>query len=54
MLLHDHHVVLIRVGEGYWCAELLLLPVDGGTASEADMREEVIMANEDFLGLDEV
>lgn len=54
MLLHDHHVVLIGVGEGNGCAELLLLPVDGRTASEADMREEVIMADEYFLGLDEV
>lgn len=54
MFLHDHHVVLVSVGEGDGRAELFLLPVDGRAAPEAHMREEVIMADEYLLGLYEV
>ena len=54
MLLHYHHVVLVCMREGDGRAELLLLPVDGRTAPETDVREEVVMADEDLLSFYEV
>lgn len=54
VVLQHQHILFVGMREDDGVVESFLLPEDRHASSHCDMRQQVVMADEDLLALDEV